>query len=101
MKKSIMDLLITSSLLNKSEYGGYFINDEKVMECLMDMYFYMLYNGVGNDSKTEEYFSEFEKKYRNLNKEQQEIIKNDYTEIIESQNKNRDTVKKKGMNKYE
>ncbi len=103
MKKGTIDLLITSALLNKSEYGGYFINDEKVMECLMDMYFYMLYNGVGNDQKTEEYFNEFEKKYRNLNKEQQEEIKKEYLDIIEAQNKNREKekVKKKGMNKYE
>ena len=103
MKKNIMDILIASSLLKTSEFEGGYINDEKVMECLMDMYFYMLYNGVGNDQKTEEYFNEFEKKYRNLNNEQQEEIKKEYLDIIEAQNKNREKekVKKKGMNKYE
>jgi len=103
MKKSVMDLLIASTLLNRSEYGGYFINDERVMECIMDMYFYMLYSGVGNGEKTEEFFSEFEKKYKNLNKEQQEIVKKEYIDIIEAQDKNieKEKIKKKGMNKYE
>ena len=103
MNKSILNLLMASSLLHTNEYGGYFINDDRVQECIMDMYFYMLYNGANNEDKKEEYFNEFEKKYNELNKEQQELVKNEYVDIIETQNKNREKekVKKKGMNKYE
>ena len=103
MKKNTIDLLIASSLLHTSEYGGYFINDERVQECLMDMYFYMLYNGMDNDEKKEEYFNEFENKYNKLNKEQQEQVKQEYVNIIETQKKKKEKekVKKKGMNNYE
>jgi len=101
MKKSMAELLITSALLNRGEYGGYFINDERVMECIMDMYFYMLYSDVGNDEKIEEYFNELKNKYDNLNEEQQAIVKKEFLDIIEAQDKNKDKVKKKGMNKYE
>ena len=101
MKKSVRDILITSALLKTTEFEGGCINDDRVLECIMDMYFYMLYNGIGNDPKKEEYFREFEKKYNNLNKEQQEIVKQEYIDIIETQNKNREKVKKKGNDKYE
>ncbi len=61
MNKRTMDILFTSALLHNYEYDGYFINDERVSECIMDMYFYMLY-GLDNLKKKEEYFHEFEKK---------------------------------------
>ena len=92
MKKSTMDVLLTSALLGTHEYEGYFINDEKVSECIMDMYFYMLY-GLDNIEKKEEYFHEFEKKYKELNKEQQEFVKKEYNDIIEKQKKNREKEK--------
>ena len=100
-KKKVIDLLMSMSLLGSSEYAGYYPNDERVVECLWDMYFYMMYSGIGNEEKKEEYFSEFGKKFNNLNKEQQEIVKNEYIDIIEAQNKNKEKVKKKGMSKYE
>ena len=96
-----MNLLIASSFLHTNEYGGYFINDDRVQECLMDMYFYMLYNGIGNEDKQKEYFNEFEKKYDNLNHEQQEEVKKEYKNIIEAQEKNKKMLKKKGNDKYE
>jgi len=103
MNKSVLNLLLSSSLIGNGEYEGYFINDDRVQECLMDMYFYMLYNGMDNDEKKEEYFTEFEKKYNKLNKEQQDAVKKEYIDIIEAQNKNREKekIKKKGMRNYE
>ena len=101
MRKSTRDMLVAMSLVRGSEFEGGYIRDEKVIECVMDMYFYMLYGGIGNESKKEEYFNEFEKKYRALNKEQQEEVKNDYISIIEAQEKNKEKVKKKGMIDYE
>lgn len=102
-KQKIMDLLLSMSLIGTSEYAGYYTNDERVMECLWDMYFYMMYNGIGNEEKKEEYFNEFGKKFDNLNKEQQEEVKKEYMNIIEAQDKNREKekIKKKGMNNYE
>ena len=94
MKKSTMDILLTSALLHKNDYDGYFIDDEKVSECIMDMYFYMLY-GLDNIEKKEEYFHEFENKYNKLNKEQQELVKQEYIDIIEKQNKNKEKMKRK------
>ena len=100
MKQSTRDLLIAMSLIGANDYGGYFPNDEHVIECVWDMYFYMLYSGI-NESKKEEYFNEFGKKYNKLNKEQQEMVRNEYISIIEAQEKNKEKVKKKGMNEYE
>ena len=100
-KKSVMNLLMAMSMLGTNEYAGYYISDEKVSECLMDMYFYMMYSGIGEEKKQEEFFNEFEKKFDNLNEEQQEMVKNEYIDIIETQNKNKEKVKKKGMNDYE
>ena len=101
MNKSIRDILIVSSLIHTSGFEGGYINDEKVNECIMDMYLYMLYNGINNDAKKEEYFKKFENGYRELNEEQQEIVKQEYNNIIETQDKERKKVKKKGMRKYE
>jgi len=100
-KEKVMDLLMAMSLIGPREYDGYFPNDERVVECLWDMYFYMMYNGIGNKEKKEEYFNEFGKKFDNLNEKQQEEVRKEYINIIEAQEKNREKVKKKGMNKYE
>ena len=103
MKKSTIDLLIPMYLIGNSEYNDFYIDDNKVSECLTDMFFYMMYVSIGNEEKKEEYFNEFEKKYDNLDDEQQEKVKREYINIIEAQNKNREKerVKKKGMNNYE
>ena len=101
MKKKPMDLLMTMSLLGPGEYAGYFPNDERVVECLWDMYFYMMHNGLGNEDKKEEYFKEFKDKYIKLNDEQQKEVKKEYINIIEAQKKNRGKIKKKGMIDYE
>ena len=102
-KKTARDLLTVMSLLGVSEYEGYYPTDERVVECMWDMYFYMMYSGIGNEEKKEEYFQEFGKKYDKLTKEQQEEVKKEYKNIIEAQEKNREEgkVKKKGMINYE
>ncbi len=95
MKKSVSDILTTSALLNTAQFEGGCINDDRVFECIMDMRFYMLYNGIGNEEKKEEYLNEFGEKYNNLNEEQQEQVKKEYKDIIEAQDRGK--VKKKGM----
>ena len=103
MQKSTRDLLVAMSMIGTFDFMGEYIEDQEVNECIMDMYFYMLYGGIENEEKREEYFKEFEKKYNALNKEQQELVKNDYISIIEAQEKNREKekIKKKGMRDYE
>ena len=96
-KKTIMDLLLAFSSIGGNEYSDIPVFDEKVNECLMDMYFYMLYNGDNNETKKEEYFHEFENKYNKLNEKQQEEVRKEYKNIIETQKKNREKVKRKGM----
>ena len=100
MNKSIADLLLSLSMIGANEYGQFYAYDQKVNDCLMNMYFYMMHP---NENKKEEYFKEFEKSYNDLNEEQQEMVKQDFIEIIEAQDKNKEKekVKKKGMNKYE
>ena len=88
-----MNILLASSLINSSEYEGYNIHDEKVLECLMDMYFYMMYSGIDNEEKKEEYFEEFGKKYDNLTDEQKDLVKEEYISIINAQDKNREKEK--------
>lgn len=101
MNKRINDLLCSLAIVGSYDFGSYYEYDKKINDCLMDMYFYMLYNGIGNEEKKAEYFQEFENKYDKLDKKQQEIVKQEYIDIIETQNKNREKVKKKGMNDYE
>lgn len=100
MNKSIMDLILSLSLIGANEYGQFYVSDPKINDCLMNMYFYIMHP---NEKKKEEYFQEFEKSYNDLTDEQQKIVKQDYIEIIETQEKNREKekVKKKGMINYE
>ena len=100
MNKSIADLLLSLSMIGANEYGQFYAYDQKVNDCLMNMYFYMMHP---NEDKKEEYFKEFEKSYDILNDDQKEIVKQDFINIIEAQEKNREKekVKKKGMINYE
>ena len=99
MKKETRDVLLVSMLLGTNEYGFDYIDDDKVNECLMNMYFYML-SCEGNDqNRQNELFEEFDRCYKELNEEQQELVKNDYLSIIESQNKNTEKEKNKTKKK--
>ena len=100
MDKGTRDLLYALALLGSYEFSSYYVNDPKINDCLMNMYFYMMHP---NEDRKEEYFQQFEKIYRELDEEQQEIVKKDYIEIIEAQEKNREKekIKKKGMINYE
>ena len=104
MNKKIRDVLLIASLLGTHEYDCFELYDEEVTDCLMNMYFYML-TGESKEEVHEEYWKKFQESYRKLNKEQQEIVKNDYINIINAQDKNDEEenikVKKKGMINYE
>ncbi len=99
MNNKIRDLLLSMSLLGVNEYAFDYIDDNDVNECLMSMYFYMMCDSTFEEKKNE-YFNEFENKYNKLNKEQQELVQQDYINIIEAQDRNRNKVKRKG-DKYE
>ena len=95
-----MDLLLSMSMIGANEFGNMmYIDDPLVNDCLMSMYFYMLYDSNYAEKK-EEKFQEFCEKYNNLDDEQKEIVKQDYLNIIEAQDRNREKVKRKG-DKYE
>jgi len=100
VNNKIRDFICSLAMIGNYDFGGYCCYDSKVNDCLMDMYLYMMYP---NGNKKEEFFHEFEKKYNDLNDEQKEIVKKDYIEIIEAQDRNieKEKVKKKGMNNYE
>ena len=104
MNNKTISAILMSALLNKNEYDKFceqsYITDSKVNECIMNMYFYMLYS-IDNQEKKEEYFQEFKKSYENLDKSQKEIVKQEYIDIIETQEKNKRKIKKKGMMDYE
>ena len=105
MNNKIRDILLTSMLLGTHEYAPFCLDmhDEMVTDCLMNMYFYMLSSDM-DEKVHEKYWRIFDDSYQKLNKEQQEIVKNDYIEIINAQNKYENEkikVKKKGMINYE
>ena len=87
------------SLIGTGEFASYYIDDDEVNDCLMSMYFYMMCDS-NLEKKKEEFFIEFENKFDKLNDEQKELVKQDYLNIIEAQNKNKEKVKRKG-DKYE
>ena len=103
MNKETRDILLTSVLLhtdkNINDYSGPYINDKDVNECIWNMYFYMLCSGANEEEKKEEYFRKFNESYRKLNQEQQQMVKQEYIDIIKTQDKNK--IKKKGNDKYE
>ena len=95
-----MDLLLSMSMIGANEFGNMmYIDDPLVNDCLMSMYFYMMFDS-NYEKKKEEKFQEFSEKFEKLNDEQKEIVKQDYLNIIEAQDKVREKVKRKG-DKYE
>ena len=100
-KRLIQELFLASSLFSTFEYEGNLINDEKVLDCIMDMYFYMLIMNDNDENTKDKYFNKFDQSFRSLNMEQQDIVRHEYMDIIEAQQKNKEKIKKKGMNKYE
>ena len=95
-----MDLLLSMSMIGANEFGNMmYIDDPRVNDCLMSMYFYMMFDS-NYEKKKEEKFQEFSEKFEKLNDEQKEIVKQDYLNIIEAQDKVREKVKRKG-DKYE
>lgn len=86
-------LLLIGSVLGvgfdyNSEIDYKYASDEKVNECLMQMYFYML---TGDDR----IFNEFHELYQKLDFEKQEYVKQDYINIIREQEKEKVFRKKR------
>ena len=75
-----MSLALTSSN-NYANIPTYF-DDPEVSACLMEMYFFML---LEDDKAKEKHFAKFDELYNKLSEEQQELVKQDYLNIIESQ----------------
>ena len=97
----IRDVLLESLMINKDEHIAFYTDDKDINKCLVNMYFYMLSNGM--DEKIHyKYWKKFQHCFCKLNKVQQEIIKNEYNEIINTLIKyKKEKVKKKGMINYE
>ena len=95
MKKELIKFLTMVGALD----GDYLNQDYEIIvdfdvnDCLIYMYFYMM-------SGDDKYYQTFHEKYSKLNKEQQEIVKNDYINIINAQDEIY-KVKRKGEMKYE
>lgn len=60
--------------------------DESVLDCLMQMYFYMM---TGDDV----YFNKFHDLYSKLNDSQKEYVKKDYLNIIKAQDEKKQKEK--------
>ncbi len=57
---------------------------------------------LDDDSELQdEMFNEFSTRYHNLNESQQDYVKKDFISIINTQDKNKELVRKKGNDKYE
>ena len=79
-----MNLLLSMSLIGIDEYAQEYnyLEDQQVNDCLIHMYFYMMCNDRDNK---EDMYQEFDKRYNELNNEQQELVKKDYLNIIDAQ----------------
>ncbi len=103
MNNKIRDILLTSLLLENDEYAPFCLDlhDDMVTECLINLYFYLLSSDM-NEKVQEKYWRIFGGSFCKLNDEQREMVRNNYIEIINAQNKNKNIkVKKKGMIDYE
>ena len=97
MNEKMIDELLIALLTESGEYSSFQIEDSEVRDCLMDMYFYLL---LDDGDKKEKMYQEFLDKYHKLNEQQQELVKNDFIELMNAQD-NKEKVKKKGNDKYE
>lgn len=99
-KKAGVNVLLASIAMGSGEYYGLYTDDKEVLDCLMDLYFYMLSINV-NEEREKKYFGDFSEKYKRLNQEQKEIVKKEYFDIVEARDREDIKIKRKGMNKYE
>ena len=101
MKKELVQLLsIIGAITGEYLFDYDFIMDPEVNDCLIKMYFFMM-TGDGHPDH-DKYYNEFLHSYYSLNEKQQEIVRNDFINIIEAQDKNeQEKVKRKGEMKYE
>ena len=86
LNNNLNKLLSMRSILGFYYDDFNYCDDLEVNDCLMKMYFYIL-------TKEENDYKEFEKLYDLLTKEQQEIVRNDYLNLInEKKNKSKRTL---------
>ena len=91
MSDEVREVLLFQSLIG-NEYSDFFVGDKETVECLGSMYFYIM---CDNDILKDKYFQNFEEKYDKLTSEQQEIVKEEYLNIIETQKRNKEKEKRK------
>ena len=80
MKKSLISLLAISTFPHTGEFDGPIVDDPKVLDCIMNMYFYLLLEE--NDPKKEEYYQKFEQQFDALPEKQKAIVKEDFLGMI-------------------
>lgn len=97
-KELLMFLSLVNDMLGESYLTGPIYMDEEINDCLIKMYFVMMIEEGHPDY--ERLYNEFLLAYHSLNDRQQEIVKNDYQNIIDAQDENY-KVKRKGEMKYE
>ena len=97
--KDIEKYLLFNMMMNFSNPYDIKTYDEEVDECLMNMYFLMISDGMSKE-KREQLWKTFDESFNKLNSKQQEIVKQDFIDIINAQNE-KNKVKKKGMINYE
>ena len=98
--KDIEKYLLFNMIMNFSDPYDIKTYDEKVDECLMNMYFLMISDGMSKE-KREQLWKAFDESFNKLNSKQQEIVKQDFIDIINNKNEIKKKVKKKGMINYE
>lgn len=77
-KKLLYELLSIYAIIGNNSFHE-IITDEKINDCLIELYFSML---CKNSEQSEYYYLKFEDKYNDLNDEQKEIAKIEIAKIL-------------------
>ena len=88
MKDIKQFLAMTLSMIPSNNYANIpsYFDNPTVSSCLMEMYFYML---LEDEERKKEHFAKFDELYKKLTEEEQELVKQDYLNIIEGQEQNK------------
>ena len=92
--KKVFYKLLSLCMTLGNEYKEYdeVITDEKVNDCLLDFYFTIMCN---EKTESDKFYNSFERKYKKLNDEQQEIAKVEIARILDVEYKPKTKIKKK------
>ena len=94
MRKELLVFLGTmfkSHYINQNELDSKYLFDNDVNDCLIKMYLTIISDDLEYDKRLKLFIDSYEK----LNLEQQEYIRNDYLNIINAQNENKEKVLRK------